>query len=199
MLHFADPQLGEAVGAEQAGMGSDRMIFTWLGMTHFIEQHRRDEHRVDVMLLAEAEDHRLQVLEPAQGMVPQGLEVVDAVAEQLGQAGLGSVHAETALQFLQFLGAEGQGVGPGVFGIDHRGFADPGTGSRSTEGHQSTEGQGASHQPQQTPAALPPGGHQQPAAVGLMVLADQSASSDHCGVGAHGTRRAIEPGNARPG
>jgi hypothetical protein len=32
-----------------------------------------------------------------------------------------------------------------------------------------------------------------------MVLADQSAGSDHCGVGAHGTRRAIEPRTTRPG
>ena len=191
MLHLADPKLGKAVGTEQAGMGGDRMIFARLGVADLIKQHRSDQHGVDLVLAAQAEDHRPHFLEPTESMVAQGLQLVDAVAEQLGQPRLGSVHSETPLQFLQFLSAEGQGVCPGVLGIDHRRFADPGAGCGSAERHQATEGQRASSQPQHSSTVLPVGSDPEPLMAWLRVVAEQPPGFGHCDGGDHGTRLLI--------
>ena len=48
-------------------------------------------------------------------MGAEGLELIEAFAEQLGQAGLGTMHPEAAMELPQFIGTEICGIRPLTF------------------------------------------------------------------------------------
>ncbi len=112
LLQLGNAQLGRAMGSEQAGPGGDGEILSGLGMLEFIEEDRRDQHGIDGVATALGEDHRAQFLDPPQGVGPEGAELIEALGEQLGQAGLGAVDSEPAIEFRQFGGGEVEGIGP---------------------------------------------------------------------------------------
>ena len=109
---FAEAELGGTVGAEQAASGRQGVVLAGFGVLQLIEQHSRNEHRVDVVTTALAEDHRPQLFEPSEGVGAQGLELVEAFGEQLGKTGLGAVDTEAAVELPQLLGAEIDRVRP---------------------------------------------------------------------------------------
>jgi len=111
LFEFTETELGGAMGLEQTRFGHQRGILAGLGMLHLIEQHRRHQHRIDPPTTALAQDHRPQLLDAAQGVGTQGLQLIQALAEQLGQPGLRPVHPEAAPQLPELLGAEIKRIG----------------------------------------------------------------------------------------
>jgi hypothetical protein len=71
-------------------------------MAHLVEQHSSHQYRVDSLAATFGQDQRLQITDASEGVIPQRFELVDAMGEQLGQPGLGTVHTEATLEFPQF-------------------------------------------------------------------------------------------------
>jgi hypothetical protein len=90
------------MGLKQARMGSDREVFPRFGMAHFVKQHRRHQHGIDMPLFRFAPNERLQLLDSAQCVAAQGLELVDASGEQLGEAGLGAMDPKPLVEGFEF-------------------------------------------------------------------------------------------------
>ena len=82
-------------------MGRQRNVLAGLGMAHFVEQHCSNQHRVDPLAAALGDDQRPQIGYPPQGVGAQRLQLVNAAGEELGQAGLGAMHAKATLQLEQ--------------------------------------------------------------------------------------------------
>ena len=82
-------------------MGRQRNVLAGLGMAHFVEQHGSNQHRVDPLAAALGDDQRPQIGNPPEGVGAQGLQLVNAAGEELGQAGLGAMHPKATLQLEQ--------------------------------------------------------------------------------------------------
>ncbi|MFM9041627.1 MAG: hypothetical protein ACKOHJ_05185, partial [Vulcanococcus sp.] len=70
------------MGAEQAGMGREWMIFARFGVLHFVKQDRREKHRIQTGAAAFLPNHRLQFLQAIDRVVAQRRELVDPFGEQ---------------------------------------------------------------------------------------------------------------------
>ena len=110
LFHFTEAQLRRAVGAEQTGMGCQRVVFTGFGVLHLVKQDGRQQHRVEAGAAALLLNDRLEGLQPRHRVVPQGGELIDPFREQACQGWLGAVDAKTALELLQFFGAKAGGI-----------------------------------------------------------------------------------------
>ena len=82
-------------------MGRQRNVLAGLGMAHFVEQHGSNQHGIDPLAAAFGDDQRLEIGNPPDGVGAQWLQLVNAAGEELGQAGLGAMHAKATLQFEQ--------------------------------------------------------------------------------------------------
>ena len=106
MDQLRNADLGWSMGLHQPGMGDEGKAFPWLGVLNFVEKYGGDQHRIHLMRLCLAQDHRFQLTQAIQGRCAQGLELINSAGEQLGQLRLGSVHPEAPLQQLEFFGGE---------------------------------------------------------------------------------------------
>jgi hypothetical protein len=53
-------------------------------MLQLVVKHRRHQHGIDPLFAAVGDDQRPQILQAPQGVVTQGLKLVEAFGEQLG-------------------------------------------------------------------------------------------------------------------
>jgi hypothetical protein len=104
--HLAHTQLGRALSLKEAAADCQGAVFTGLGVLHFVEQHRCDQHGVDVLASTVAKNQGAQLLQPGERVVAQGLNLIQALGEELGDGWLGSMHSKAAIQLTQFLGSE---------------------------------------------------------------------------------------------
>ena len=118
MDEFRHADLGRSMGLHQTGMGDEGEALPRFGVLNFVEKYGGDQHRIHLMSLCLAQDHRFQLTQPIQGRCAQGLELINSAGEQLGQLRLGSVHPEAPLEQLEFFGGEVCGLEP--VSDDHR-------------------------------------------------------------------------------
>ena len=79
--HFLKPQLGRPLGIEQARANGDWIVFAGFGMLQLVVKHRRHQHRIDALSAAVGDDQGPQILQPSQGVVAQGLKLVQSLGE----------------------------------------------------------------------------------------------------------------------
>ena len=100
--HFLKPQLGRPLGIEQARAHDNWIVFAGFGMLQLVVKNRRHQHRIDALSAAVGDDQGAKIFQPSQGVVAQGLKLVQSLGEQLCQGRLGTVDAETTVQFAEF-------------------------------------------------------------------------------------------------
>ena len=107
-------------------------------MLHLIKENGRHQHGIDLLFAALLKHNRAHHFEPGQGMGPQGCQVIEALGEQLAQAGLGAMDAKASLQLTDLFGAEIGGIE--ILGLGHQPVHRPYAGHPARIGHGANRG-----------------------------------------------------------
>jgi hypothetical protein len=94
------------LGLEETAAYSQGTVLAWLGVLHLIKQDSGHQHGVDALPHAVAQNQGAQLLDPREGVVAQGLQLIEALREELSDGGLGAVNPKPTVELPQFLGRE---------------------------------------------------------------------------------------------